>query len=174
MKPGRQNHQGLCQRRPSLSYRRKPHTLPGEYDPSGQAPAVESVEHRQFLVMQSAYFPHLGLATREELARLMHWRTEHPASTLAHWIASRVIVSFEWGSLRLIPLFQFDFADMSPHAGVVEIIRELSDVLDDWDLSLWFAQPNRWLDDVAPVDGVARDQAAVFQAARADRFIVRG
>ena len=132
------------------------------------------VEDRQFLTMKGAYARTGGLAFGDEVARLLRRRSEQPISTLARWIVARTIVTFEWRSQTLIPLFQFDPLDMSHRAGTVAVIRELSDVFDDWELASWFAQPNVWLHDATPVDAIRDDQPGVLQAARVDRFIARG
>jgi acyl-CoA synthetase (AMP-forming)/AMP-acid ligase II len=138
------------------------------------APTFQRLEGSQFLAMQCAYARNGGLASGDEVAQLLRWRSEQPISTLARWIVARTIVSFEWQSQTLIPLFQFDPSDMSPSAATVDVIRELSDVFDDWELASWFAQPNVWLHDAAPVVAIRKDQLGVLQAARADRFIARG
>ena len=134
-------------------------------------PNFQRVEDRQFLAMQGAYARTGGLAFGDDVAQLLRRRSEQPISTLAHWIVARTIVTFEWRSQTLIPLFQFDPLDMSRRAGTVEVIRELSDIFDDWELASWFAQPNVWLDDATPVDAIRDDQPRVLQAARVDRFI---
>ena len=83
-------------------------------------------------------------------------------------------MSFEWRQERLLPLFQFETPDMSVHAGASQVIRELVDAFDDWEVALWFAQPNSWLHDEVPADLVRCDPAAVLRAARTDRYIARG
>jgi hypothetical protein len=93
---------------------------------------------------------------------------------LARWIVERRVVSFGWHGEYLVPMFQFDRADMTVRRPVSAILDELDGTFDDWDLATWFALPNTWLDDEAPVDVVLRDPHATLQAARADRFIARG
>jgi hypothetical protein len=55
-----------------------------------------------------------------------------------------------------------------------QVVDELAGTLDDWELAAWFARPNSWLQNSAPVELIDVDQPAVLQAARADRFIARG
>jgi hypothetical protein len=135
---------------------------------------LQSVESRQFLAMERAFSVHGGMASGEEVARQLRQRCDQPISMLARWIVSRTVVSIAWRAQTLLPTFQFDRRDMSLRTPVVQAIAELRDVFDDWDLALWFAQPNAWLKDSSPVDLLAQDDTAVLQAARADRFVARG
>jgi hypothetical protein len=115
-----------------------------------------------------------GLVNCDEAALLLRRHREQPISVLARWIVARAVVSFSWQSQTLLPLFQFDLCDMSLRHGAAEVIGELSGVFDNLDLAAWFTEPNAWLANAAPVDALETDQPAVLQAARADRFVVRG
>jgi hypothetical protein len=142
--------------------------------PSPLRTTFESVEKRQFASMESAYVRHGGMGRGDELAARLRIRSEQPISALARLIVNRSIVSFEWLAQTWIPIFQFDLQDMSVRPSCASVISELNGVFDEWELALWFAQPNVWLNDAAPVDLVNRDAAAVLQAARTDRFVARG
>jgi hypothetical protein len=140
----------------------------------GTRASFRRTEDRQFVMMESAYLRTGGLVSGDEVARILRRHSGQPISKLARWIVERSIVSFYWNSRTLVPLFQFDRTDMSMRAGTNAVVRELHDVFDDWDLATWFAQPNAWLNDAAPVDVIEEDQPAVVQAARADRYIALG
>ena len=128
---------------------------------------------RQFAAMASAYSRHGGLATGDAVAEMLRTRSSQPISTLARWIVDRRIVSFTWRSRLLVPLFQFDPANMAPRPCVLDALGELSPPFDDWELALWFVEPNAWLGDRPPIDVVDADPAELVQAARADRQIAR-
>jgi hypothetical protein len=115
-----------------------------------------------------------GLVSGDELTFLLRGRTSQPISMLARWIVDRRVVSFGWHGQYLVPMFQFDRADMTVRRHVSTILDEFEGTFDDWDLATWFALPNAWLGDDAPVDVLPLDPHAVLQAARADRFIARG
>lgn len=74
----------------------------------------------------------------------------------------------------MLPRFQFDRTDMSVRHEATEVIRELAHFLDGWDLARWFAQPNVWLEDRAPVEALPADPLGVLEAARADRLVACG
>jgi hypothetical protein len=115
-----------------------------------------------------------GLASGDEVTLLLRKRTAQPISLLARWIATQRAVSFTWKGQFLLPLFQFELSDMSVRAAVSAVLDELAGVFDDGELAAWFALPNAWLQGAAPVDVLDVEQAAVLNAARADRYVARG
>ncbi|MEP7295334.1 MAG: hypothetical protein ABI702_04040 [Burkholderiales bacterium] len=128
----------------------------------------------RFSVLANAYRRRGGLASGDEVLRLMRARVTQPISALARWMVSGQAISFSWQSCVLLPMFQFELSTMSLRSGPRQVSLELRGVFDDWDLVQWFVEPNSWLHEAAPIDLVERDLAAVLQAARADRFIARG
>lgn len=149
--------------------------------PSRRTPCLEPqpanclrrAEDREYLAMEDAYARNGGLACGDEVARMLRHRSSQPLSQLARWITDRVVISFPWQSRLLVPLFQFERIEMRLRPATVEVVCELVDTLDDWDLAFWFAHPNSWLDDRLPVEVIETDAAAVLQAARADRYVSR-
>jgi hypothetical protein len=136
------------------------------------APSEEAVV--QHSAMADAYRRTGGLLSGDQTVLLLRGHAAQPISRLARWIVGRRIVSYVWQAQTLVPLFQFDRADMSLRNDASQVIDELADTFDDWELAEWFAQPNAWLQGAAPVDLIDADLPAVLQAARADRFIARG
>jgi len=128
----------------------------------------------QFATMARRYRDGGGLLTGNEVAQLVGRHADQSTSRVAHWIVDRSVVSLSWRAQIWLPLFQFDSCDMSLRPGTECVVRELAPVYDDWDLAVWFTNPNGWLDDAMPLDVLAIDLAAVLDAARADRFVVKG
>jgi hypothetical protein len=143
---------------------RRPSTTPWLHDAVGA----------QHIMMVDAYRRTGGLLSGAEIALLLRRHSTQPLSLLARWIVTRRVVSYVWRSEILVPLFQFDPDDMSLRRETGQVVDELADAFDDWELAAWFARPNSWLQDAAPVELIDVDQPAVLQAARADRFIARG
>jgi hypothetical protein len=139
----------------------------------GQVEA-QHFEGRQFATLQRAFAPTGGMVAAGHVEQLMRKHREQPISTLARWIVSRQVISFDWQAWTLLPLFQFDPLAMTVRPGVAAVVRELAGVFDGWDLASWFAHPNAWLDGRAPVDCLRADAESVIEAARADRFIAAG
>ena len=134
----------------------------------------ERLDSRQFDAMSHAFRPHGGFAASDDVMRRLRPLSDQPLSMLARWIVSRTVLSVSWRDQSLLPMFQFDLADMSIKPACARVVAELKDVFDDWELALWFAAPNVWLDHAAPVALLADEEFAVLQAARADRFVARG
>ena len=124
--------------------------------------------------MERAFRSSGGMVAADELARLLRGRVEQPLSRVARWIVAREVVSFEWRSQTMLPLFQFDLHAARVRAPVAAVVRELAVVFDDWDLARWFTEPNAWLGDAAPAKLVDAHAGALLAAARADRFIAKG
>jgi len=139
---------------------------------------VQSVQdllnERDFLLMTRAFQATGGLCCGDDLAQRLGIYTGQPISKVARWIVSREVVSFQWNCQTMLPIFQFDPSGMRVRPNVVAILRELSDVFDDWGCAVWFAQPNVWLADRVPVDLMDTEALAVLDAARVDRFIACG
>src|SRR3954453_7516151 len=131
----------------------------------------QSEQDNQYCEMVNAFRATGGIACCEEITAVLCTRTDQPVPMLARWIVAHEILSFEWQSRTALPLFQFDIATMTPRKVVSQVIRELLPVLSDWEASLWFARPNAWLHDAAPVDAIAANPRAVFEAARTNRFL---
>jgi hypothetical protein len=115
-----------------------------------------------------------GVLTGDDLALALRSSIDQPVSRVAQWIAQRRVVNFVWQAQLLLPTFQFEPVSMRPRSTVGDVIAELADVYDDWDIAAWFARPNAWLADEAPARLIATDPCEVVRAARADRFVVNG
>jgi len=129
------------------------------------------IEDQQHCMMTAAFERSGGLASLNFVEKLMYRHSGKRLIDSSGHDPRRRILSYPWKAQTLVPLFQFDMADMSRRIEVDAVICELADIFDDWSLALWFAQPNCWLQDCAPVDVIRWDHDAVFNAARADRFV---
>jgi hypothetical protein len=132
------------------------------------------VEDREFMTMGRVFGEHGGMVTADELVQSMRTNLPQPLSIVGRWIADRAALQFTWRSQTWFPCFQFVGNSMSIRPAVSEVVLELRDAYDDWELALWFAGSNEWLDHASPIEVIQRDAAAVVRAARIDRFIARG
>jgi hypothetical protein len=123
----------------------------------------------QFVSMSNAFAPHGGMVFVDELVCSMRARVEQPISVMARRIVSREVIAIEWQHTMLVPMFQFDENSMNPRPACREILAELSEVMDDWTIALWFATCNPLLDGVPPVDMLSPGWNKALQAARAAR-----
>jgi hypothetical protein len=135
--------------------------------------AFRRLEDRQYLDMGRAFGAHGGWVSGDEMSRHLRRHWDQPISVLANWLMNREIVNIVWHGRILVPLFQFGSEDLRIRPLVRAALAELVDVFDDWEIAVWFAQPNAWLHEQPPLDLVARGDDTVIEAARADRFIAR-
>src|SRR5205085_220740 len=155
----RKRRSNLIQRRPnmerslqSIDSARHPRIWLPPISPEASAGASRWPEQRRFRVLERAFRKTGGIVCGDDLASLLRGRWEQPLSKVARWIVGRHAVSFTWRSAILLPMFQFDPPSLALRPSVADVVEELRDVFDDWDLASWFAEPNAWLGDAAPVD----------------------
>ena len=129
---------------------------------------------RQFDQIELAFNRHGGLLRGDEVALHMRRVFDQPISQLARRIVAREVIKIDWQSDMLLPMFQFDPATFALRPGCGEVMAELRDMMDDWDIAHWFATPCPWLRGIHPVDMIESCWHEVFQAARAVRFAWRG
>ena len=144
---------------------------PGPPPRSAQAPPAGELQ--AFTAMETSFRSTGGLVSGDQVVELMRRRVEQPLSLVARWIHERRIVSYEWRGGLMVPLFQFDRATMALHPAMRPVMGELREVLDDYELALWFATGNAWLDGATPAARIADNGPLVVDAARADRFLTQ-
>ena len=135
---------------------------------------VGRVADRDFMTMSRVFGAHRGMVTADELVQSMRTNLAQPLSIVGRWIADRAAVQFAWRAQTWFPCFQFAGNPISIRPAVSQIVLELRDAYDDWELALWFASRYEWLDHASPVEVIRRDAAGAEGAARIDRFIARG
>lgn len=129
---------------------------------------------RSFEAMRIAYRSTGGLASGDDLERLLQdCRFADPVS-LTGRLDSGEIFGFDWRYRLWVPMFQFDLRDLSVKPVPQQVRTVLSAEFHGWTLAAWFTQGNAWLNHRRPVDLLDTDLPAVLEAARADRFVATG
>lgn len=126
---------------------------------------------QEFAEMSHAFRPHGGFVSTDEVALKLRCCCEQPIARLARWIFSRSVVCISWDAESLMPAFQFAPDDMTVRPRCAAVLDELRDILDNWEMGLWFAAPNALLDYAAPVAVMEHESLAVLRAARGDRLL---
>lgn len=127
----------------------------------------------QYLEIENEFRASGGVISSEEVVALLMERTDQPISKLARWIVDRHVIGFEWQGRTVLPRFQFELSTMTPRPAVRTVVGELILAMTDWEICLWFVTPNAWLADALPLDAIASDAAAVVDAARGERYLLR-
>ena len=127
-----------------------------------------------FNAIVSAYRLSGGTATADDLELMLEKKRKGRFVSVSQQILLRNIFSFEWQNQYWVPMFQFYPQDLTVKREVMRVVHELTAVLDNWTLALWFTEPNSWLNNRRPVDMMDRHFLKVLNAARADRFVAAG
>lgn len=130
-------------------------------------PECEGQVDQQFMAMLDAFRPSGGLACGPEVFALFARRRGADAGTLAGWIVNRKVICFEWQCRMWLPLFQFQLQNMTPEAGLREVLEVLRFDHSPWEMAQWFSRPHPWLADQMLCDALGHDPAGVRNAAGA-------
>ena len=131
-------------------------------------------QEHHIVAMHLAFRATGGLLLRDEVQTLFHRYGGPNSAVLDGWIRERAAIAFAWRDETWLPMFQFSRKDLSVHQSLAPVLQQLSAIYDGWETANWFALPNTWLRERAPVDMLAHDLSAVWYAARVDRFIALG
>lgn len=139
-------------------------------------PATEATvpTDHDFMALHVAYRRLGGLARVHELSRVWAADGADHRGRLEALIESGRAFAFHWHDAFWLPRFQLDRAAHGTRADVARVLDELGTRWGGWELAAWFVEPNVWLDDRAPADGLGDDLPRVLEAARADRFVRLG
>ncbi|MCW5658774.1 MAG: hypothetical protein KIT60_13805 [Burkholderiaceae bacterium] len=136
-------------------------------------PSARQASDGSLVQLFDAYRLADGIADGEGLLRRIATARRHSPERGSDLPDARASVNFSLRGVQWWPLFQFD-ADMAVRPEVARVARELTSVMADWEVALWFLTPNTWLGDQPPIACVWTQADAALQAARADRFIAVG
>lgn len=142
--------------------------------PVRQCAMTSGLDLRSFESMIAAFEASGGTARADDFALMLQKRQKGDFVSVAKRIVSRDIFSFEWQNDFWIPMFQFNPEDLCIKQEARRVVHELTAVLDNWTLALWFTEPNAWLKGRRPVEMIERHYSQVLGAARADRFVATG
>jgi len=142
---------------------------PALIDPIGELPNSGG-----FAALLAAYRATGGTARGDDVARLLEDHGTGDFIGLARLIAGGDVFGFEWRNTLWIPMFQFELRDLSVKPAAQQVLQALGTGFEGWTCAAWFARPNSWLNQRAPVDLLATHLAEVVEAAQTDRFIAVG
>jgi hypothetical protein len=135
---------------------------------------ADACSESEFDAMREAYRLSGGLASGDDLARLLEDRHCGDFVSLARLIVSGQVFGFDWQDTFWVPMFQLELGDLTFKSGPRQVRLELAPQFAGWALAVWFVQPNCWLGNARPVDQLDSNLPAVLEAARADRYIAAG
>jgi hypothetical protein len=140
-------------------------------NPAAQS-AHQACSDHQFIALLGAYRCSGGLARGQEMLARIQLCHSGAEVTLADWIVHRKVICFDWQEKLWLPLFQFNKLDMTPLAGLDQVLAELVPKYAGLEVAMWFAQAHPWLANETPADRLQSDLAGVLHAARTDPTLV--
>jgi hypothetical protein len=101
-----------------------------------------------------------------EAVRLAHYKTRNPSEQVGRWRREGRVFTLDYAGRSLLPAFQF-----SRESGqLLEATRSLLAIFEGrrrgWEIALWMAAPNGWLDGRTPLELWPEEADRVFEAAR--------
>lgn len=130
--------------------------LAADSGPEGDL-AVENLE------MRRSYVKETPMLTAAQIHRLSGLRSKNKSVPASRWKAEGKIFAVRMTGRDRYPQFQFE--NGAPLPAIEKILAALPENLTAWQIALWFASVNGWLDGRKP-QGCLDDAEAVVNAAR--------
>ena len=128
-------------------------------------PPPEALEQaRRNAQARKAFLDDHDALEAEQVHALYGSRAKNKSALAARWRAEGKIFAVEHEGSLLYPAFQFD-AQGRPRLVVADLLAILAAKLGGWQLVLWFASRNGWLDGARPLDLLDDDPDRVLDAA---------
>ena len=124
--------------------------------------AVETALEIENAILRSRYLretPHLTAAQVRAASGLEPRNRSEPAS---RWKREGRLFAVRRSGIDLYPAFQF--ADGAPRPAIKSILAVLPDAMTGWQIAMWFASANGWLDGAAPQDSLSEPEAVIGAA----------
>ena len=132
--------------------------------PIPSAPAV--LQARRNALARESFLARHGVFEVQEAVASAGYKTRNPAEQFSRWLAAGKVFAVETAGRRVLPAFQFDPISGQLRFEVVELLQIFKGYRSGWEIALWMASPNGWLDAASPIDRWPRDAARVLAAAR--------
>lgn len=104
--------------------------------------------------IRAAYLRETKLLSGAAVRAASSLAPKNKSEPASRWKREGKIFAIRRGGADLYPAFQF--ADGSPHSSIKVILEALPENLTAWQIALWFASGNGWLDGAAPQDCLNR------------------
>ena len=155
---------------PSFAACTRPPAHRGQYredtrhHPLGHArAAVETALDIENARLRSHYLRETPLLTAAEVRAASGLEPRNRSEPASRWKREGKLFAVRRSGIDLYPAFQF--ADGAPRPAIKSILTALPNDMTGWQIALWFASANGWLDGAAPQDRLS-DPDAVVEAAR--------
>lgn len=113
--------------------------------------------------LRAAYLEEVPTQSGREVRAASSLNPKNPSEPASRWKRERRVFAVRHGGRDLFPAFQFE--DGYPRPVIKQILHQFPPTLTDWQIAIWFASGNGWLDGAEPRNRLdAPDE--VIEAAR--------
>ena len=113
--------------------------------------------------LRAAYLEEVPTRSAPEVRAASGLSPKNPSEPASRWKRERRVFAVRHGGRDLFPAFQFD--DGYPRPVIKQILHELPPSATAWQIAIWFASGNGWLDGAEPRHRLDAPDA-VLEAAR--------
>lgn len=131
---------------------------------------TQSNEDSRFFNVFHRLRPYGGMQSDDELRCLQ--AASRSSFSLKAALLERRVFALAWRHRLWVPMFQLKQPGLEISPEVEVVVRELSTVLDGYELAEWFVTPNQWMRDEHPIAALQKDPKLVHHASRVSRFVV--
>ena len=114
--------------------------------------------------LQSDYLRETSMLTAAQIRDASGLRPKNPSEPASRWKREGRVFAVRHGGRDLYPAFQFQ--DGQPRPVIRRILDDMPPSATDWQIALWFASANGWLDDGAEPQTQLANERDVVEAAR--------
>lgn len=132
----------------------------------------DAQQDQRFLKLLAALRAHGGMLPDDEVRSIGF--VSRSGVCLGEALIRRDLYALNWRHQRWVPMFQFHLPGMQINSAVSDVVSEMFQVLQGFELTEWFTEPNPWLDHRRPLDLIETASSLVKNAARADRYLLGG
>ena len=98
--------------------------------------------------LRAAYLEEVPTRSAHEVRAASGLNPKNPSEPASRWKRERRVFAVRHGGRDLFPAFQFE--DGYPRPVIKQVLHELPPTLTDWQIAIWFASGNGWLDGAEP------------------------
>jgi len=149
---------------------------PGLDRPAARASSCRRVlsngrKNAQFVEMMTAFRGHGGMLRSPEVSGAAGCGRRSTDALAVDPTSGPQPIQFDWDGSLWVPMFQFEPRTTRLCARVLAVIHQLPGAMSPWDIAVWFASPNRWLNLRTPISFLPAEIDRVCAAAGLSRVI---
>lgn len=128
--------------------------------------AIEAEIEADNAALRARYLSTIPSYTAADLHRLAGSRAANKSALAGGWKDNGRVFAVPFQGIDRFPAFQF--ADGQPRAVIKTILATLPAQMTPWQIALWFASGNGWLEGRTPQDCLNQTKALTYAAAQLD------